>query len=295
MSTGLILQALIAGVTNGFVYALIGMGLAVIFKGSHVINAAQGDCAVIGAIAAVFLLGQLGAPYLLAALGGGLVSALLCAGMDLAFVRHMKRRGASEEQYLLLTIGVAVTLSAALLYFVGRGSYSLPALGTDRVFVIADAVIIEHALWLVGGGLALMLGLHVFYRRTTLGLAMMAASIDPVGAASTGIDVARMRTLTFAMGGLLGAFAGVLVAPMLAMDYHVGIMLTLKGFAAAILGGLANPFGAVVGGLTLALLEALAVTVISSGYKDVIAFGLLIVIMIALPNGMLGRAGRQGG
>lgn len=295
MTASLVLQALFAGVTNGFVYALIGMGLAVIFKGSHVINAAQGDCAVIGAITAVFLLGQLGVPYLLAALGGGLVSALLCAGMDLAFVRHMKRRGASEEQYLLLTIGVAVTLSAALLYFVGRGSYSLPALGADRVFIIADAVIVEHALWLVGGGLALMLGLHAFYRRTTLGLAMMAASIDPVGAASTGIDVTRMRTLTFAMGGLLGAFAGILVAPLLAMDYHVGMMLTLKGFAAAILGGLANPFGAVVGGLTLALLEALTVTVVSSGYKDVIALGLLIVIMIALPNGMLGRAGRQGG
>lgn len=295
MTSSLLIQALIAGVTNGFVYALVGMGLAVIFKGSHVINAAQGDCAVIGAIAAVLLLSRFGVPYAVAAIGGGLASALICAAMDIVFVRHMKARGASEEAYLLLTIGVALTLSAALLFSLGRGSYSLPALGGDRVFLLMDAVLVEHAAWLVAGGIALTAGLQLFYRRTTLGLSMMAASIDAEGAVTTGIDVGRMRTLTFAMGGLLGAFAGILVAPLVAMDYHVGMSLTLKGFAAAILGGLTNPLGAVVGGLTIALLEAFAISFISSSYKDVIAFSLLIVIMVLLPHGMLGRAGRVGG
>lgn len=295
MTTSLLIQALIAGVTNGFVYALVGMGLAVIFKGSHVINAAQGDCAVIGAIATVLMLTKIGVPYLAAALGGGVVGAIICAAIDLAFVRRMKARGASEESYLLLTIGVALTLSAALLFFLGRDSYSLPALGGDHVFVVLDAVMVEHAAWLIAGGVTLTAGLQLFYRRTTLGLSMMAASIDAEGAATTGIDVARMRTLTFAMGGLLGAFAGILVAPLVAMDYQVGMSLTLKGFAAAILGGLSNPIGAVVGGLTIALLEAFAVTFVSSSYKDVIAFSLLIVIMVSLPHGILGRAGRAGG
>ena len=295
MTSSLMIQALIAGVTNGFVYALVGMGLAVIFKGSHVINAAQGDCAVIGAITAVLLLSQAGVPYLLAALGGGIVGALICAAIDMLFVRRMKQRGAGEEAYLLLTIGVALTLSAALLFFLGRDSYSLPALGGDRVFLLLDAVLVEHAAWLVVGGVALTAGLQLFYRHTTLGLSMMAASIDAQGAATIGIDVRRMRTLTFALGGLLGAFAGILVAPLVAMDYHVGMSLTLKGFAAAILGGLSNPLGAVVGGLTIALLEAFAISFVSSSYKDVIAFSLLIAIMIALPHGMLGRAGRAGG
>lgn len=295
MSTSLLLQALMAGVTNGFVYALIGMGLAVIFKGSHVINAAQGDCAVIGAIAAVLLLGRAGIPYPLAALGGGLVGALLCAAIDVLFVRRMKERGAGEENYLLLTIGVALTLAALLLFFLGRDSYSLPPLGADRVFLLLDAVLVEHAIWLVAGGVALTVGLQLFYRHTTLGLSMMAASIDAQGAATLGIDIRRMRTLTFAMGGLLAAFAGILVAPLVAMDYHVGMSLTLKGFAAAILGGLTNPLGAVVGGLTIALLEAFAISFVSSSYKDVIAYSLLIAIMIALPHGMLGRAARAGG
>lgn len=295
MSTSLLLQALMAGITNGFVYALIGMGLAVIFKGSHVINAAQGDCAVIGAIAAVLLLSQASIPYPLAAFGGAIVGALLSAAIDVLFVRRMKQRGAGEETYLLLTIGVALTLSASVLFFLGRGSYSLPPIGGDRVFLLLDAVLVEHAIWLVAGGVALTMGLQLFYRRTTLGLSMMAASIDAEGAATTGIDVRRMRTLTFALGGLLAAFAGILVAPLVAMDYHVGMSLTLKGFAAAILGGLTNPLGAVVGGLTIALLEAFAISFISSSYKDVIAFSLLIAIMIALPHGMLGRSGRVGG
>lgn len=295
MTTSLLIQSLMAGITNGFIYALIGMGLAVIFKGSHVINAAQGDCAAVAAIAAVLFLTYAGMPYLVAALCGGVIGALISAGVDVLFVRRMKQRGAGEESYLLLTIGVAVTLSASVLYFLGRGSYSLPALGGDGALLIGDAVMVEHAIWLIVAGSVLTLGLHLFYRRTTLGLSMMAASIDPQGAATIGIDVRRMRTLTFALGGLLGAVAGVLVAPLIAIDYHVGMSLTLKGFAAAILGGLTNPFGAIVGGLTIAFLEAFTVTMVSSSYKDVIAFSLLIVIMIVLPHGILGKAGRVGG
>jgi branched-chain amino acid transport system permease protein len=104
-----------------------------------------------------------------------------------------------------------------------------------------------------------------------------------------------MRTLTFLLGGLVGGLAGVLVSPLTTLHYEMGLLLTLKGFAAAILGGLTNPFGAVVGGVTLGLLEALAVLSVSSGYKDVIAMSILIAIMILMPNGMLGRGARKGG
>jgi branched-chain amino acid transport system permease protein len=137
--------------------------------------------------------------------------------------------------------------------------------------------------------------LWLFYHRTTIGLSMLAASIDEEGAATIGVHVPRMRTLTFLLGGAVGGLAGVLVSPLITIHYEMGLMLTLKGFAAAILGGLINPFGAVVGGLTLGLAESLAVLTVSSGYKDVIAMTILIVIMIVLPNGMLGRRGRRGG
>ncbi len=295
MTGGLLLQTVINGITNGSIYALVGMGIAVIFKGSHVINASQGDCGVLAAIAAAALLLRYQVPYPVAVLVAGVVGAVVCALIDVFLVRHMKKSGATEEAYLLLTIGIGLTLSAALLYFGGRENFSLPPIGGDSVFVFNDAVLVGHAAWIVVGGAALTLVITLFYRRTTLGLAMRAASIDPQGAATIGIDVARMRTLTFAMGGVLGALAAVLVAPMVALDFHTGMGLTLKGFAAAVLGGLTNPLGAIVGGLTIGLLEAFAVSVVSSGYKDVISFSLLIAVMLLLPNGMLGRAARKGG
>ena len=121
-----------------------------------------------------------------------------------------------------------------------------------------------------------MVLLWLFYHRTHIGLSMLAASIDAEGAATIGIHVGRMRTLTFLLGGLVGGLAGVLVSPLITLHYEMGLLLTLKGFAAAILGGLFNPFGAVVGGVVLGLVESLAVLAVSSGYKDVIAMAILI-------------------
>jgi branched-chain amino acid transport system permease protein len=124
---------------------------------------------------------------------------------------------------------------------------------------------------------------------------MLAASIDVNGSLTIGINVPLMRTLTFVAGGLMGGLAGVLVAPLINIHYEMGLLLTLKGFAAAILGGLTSPLGAVLGGLTLGLVESLAIVAVSSGYKDVIAMAILILIMIVMPQGLLGRRGRRGG
>lgn len=295
MSASLIMQAILSGITNGFVYALIGIGLAVIFKGTHIINAMQGEFAVIGAMVTVFALEPAGLPYGLAILLGILVGAATGLVIDRLFVQPMMRQQAGEESFLLLTIGLAVTLSAAVLYLAGRNSYLLPAWGEEGIVEILDAFLQIQALWLIGAAIIVVVALRLFYGRTLLGLSMMAASMDPDGAATNGIDVRRMRSLTFLLGGAIGAIAGILVAPLIAVNYHLGIALTLKGFAAAILGGLTNPLGAVVGGVTLGLLESLAVIGFPSGYKDVVALVIMIAIMVLMPNGLLGRAGRIGG
>ncbi|KQP22146.1 branched-chain amino acid ABC transporter permease [Pseudorhodoferax sp. Leaf267] len=294
MSATLVLQAALAGITSGFVYALIGIGIAVIFRGSHIINAMQGEFAVLGALVAVFALAGWGWPYPLAIAAGVLVGAATGAAVDALLVRPMKRRNASEESFLLLTIGLALTLSAAALYFAGRDSHLLPSFA-EGVLEIGGATIAHHALWLIAVAMVVVLALHLFYRHTLLGLSMAAASADPDGATSVGIDVDRARLNTFLLGGAVGAVAGILVTPLIAMHYHMGIVYTLKGFAAAILGGIANPIGAVAGGLALGLLESLAAVGFPSGYRDAVAMALLIVIMIVLPNGLLGRAGRAGG
>jgi len=291
----LVLQAALAGLTNGFVYALVGLGIAVIFRGTRIINAMQGECALVGGMVAYLVLERLGLPLAAAAVGGVLGGGALGLLTEVLLVRPTRRRGGSEESYLLLTLGGAFAISASVLYLFGRDSRLLPGIGGEASALIFDAAIRVHALWLIAIAAAVMVLLWLFYRRTRIGLSMLAAAIDEDGAATIGIDVARMRTLTFLLGGLVGGLAGVLVSPLTTLHYEMGLLLTLKGFAAAILGGLSNPFGAVVGGVTLGLLESLAVLSVSSGYKDVIAMTILIAIMIMLPNGMLGRGARKGG
>ncbi|MDE1568312.1 branched-chain amino acid ABC transporter permease [Aquabacter sp. P-9] len=290
----LITQALLAGVTNGFVYALVGLGIAVIFKGSHVINAMQGELAVVGAATAVFAATMWGLPLWLAVITGVLTGMATAILVELGPIRALFARRAREESFLLLTVGLGFTFSAGVLYLFGREEHLLPPLG-DEVYEIFGAIIREHALWVIAISAGLILALRLFYRHTHLGLSMMAASIDPDGASTTGINVRLMRTATFALGGLLAALAGLLAAPLIGVGYQMGPLLTLKGFAAAILGGLTNPLGALVGGLVIGILEAMSIVFVSSGMKDAVALTLLIVIMIFVPDGILGRAGRKGG
>ncbi|QRG06944.1 branched-chain amino acid ABC transporter permease [Xanthobacter dioxanivorans] len=295
MTAALFVQALFAGLTNGFVYALVGLGIAVIFKGSRTVNVVQGEFVVIGALVVVGLLDAAGLPYPVAALAGIVGGLLLGSFTEVAFIRPLIRRRAGEDALLLVSIGLAVAMSAAVLYVAGRGSYLLPAVGGNAVVNLAGATVRVHALFLIASGAALVLGLAWFFRHTMLGLSMMAAAMEPDGATVTGIDTERMRTLTFALGGALGAAAGILVAPLTEVNYQMGLALTLKGFAAAVLGGLANPLGAVAGGILIAMVEAFGIVFIASGYKNVFAMSVLILVMVLLPNGLLGRRARAGG
>jgi branched-chain amino acid transport system permease protein len=291
----LLLQAVLAGLTNGFVYALVGLGIAVVFRGTRIVNAMQGEFSLVGGIAAYLAMHQLGAPLWVAFVLGVAAGAALGWLMDLLFIRPTQRRGGTEDTFLLVTLGVAFAVSAAALYFFGRDSHTLAGFGGERSIDVFDAAMRIHSVWLIVISVAVVVLLMQFYRRTSLGLSMMAASIDPDGASITGISVPRMRLLTFVLGGAVGGLAGVLVAPLITIHYGMGLLLTLKGFAAAILGGLLVPAGAVVGGVVLGLIESLAIVGISSGYKDVVAMVALILIMILMPNGLLGRGGRRGG
>lgn len=295
MTLGLFLQSIFSGVTNGFVYGLIGLGLSAIFRGTRVVNAMQGDFCVVSGFAAVLLLDRMHVPVWIAMSAATVLAGLLGAAIDLVPIRALRVRGGQENGFLLLTLGIAYAISALTLFAIGRDSQLLPGIGGEARWMLADAAIRVHAAWLIAICIAVMFALRWFYLRTGPGLAMMAASIDADGAAMTGIDVARMRTATFGLGGLIGGLAGVLVTPLTTIHYAMGLLFTLKGFAAAILGGLGNPFGAVAGGLVLGLVEALAIAFVSSGYKDAIAMAILIVIMIAMPGGLFGHRLRRGG
>ena len=291
----LLLQSVLTGLTNGFVYALIGLGLSVVFRGSRIINVTQGDLGLISGIVAYLALVVLGLHMVVAFLGAVIAGGVVGMLMEMVLVRPARRRGATDDTYLLITLGVAFAISAAALYFFGRDSHVLPGLGGEGSADVFDAAIRIHSIWLIVISVAVVVLLKLFYTWTPLGISMTAASIDADGASTVGVNVPWMRTLTFVLGGAVGGLAGVLVSPLITIHYEMGLLLTLKGFAAAIVGGLMNPFGAVVGGLALGLIESLAIVTVSSGYKEVISMTLLIVIMILMPNGILGRTGRSGG
>ncbi len=295
MSLSLFVQAILAGVTNGFVYALIGLGMTVIFRGTRIINAMQGEFAVIAGMGTVSLL-EAGGLGVAAAVAASLLLALLIGiFVELVLVRPMMRTGAPEESYFLLTVGLAYLNAAVLLYMLGKDPQMLPGIGGTRVFWLLGATLPVHAVALIVIALMAMAALRLFFTRTMTGLSMMAAAIDQDGAATIGINVGIMRIASFGLGGLLGAGAGILITPLTTMQYQMGVVFTLKGFAAAVLGGLTNPMGALLGGLTLGLVESLAIVGVSSGYKDAIALTVLIVMMVLRPFGLLGQRERQGG
>ena len=295
MTITLLLQSILAGLTNGFVYGLIGLGIAIVFRGARIINAMQGDFALLGSVVAYVSLTRFHLPMLPAFLVGVIAGGILGFLVERFLIRPTEERAGTEDSYLLVTLGGAFAASAAVLLYFGRDSYVLSGVGGDSSINVFDAAIRVHAVWLIIISSLVVTGLKLFYSYTRLGQAMLAASIDVNGSLTIGINVPLMRTLTFVAGGLMGGLAGVLVAPLINIHYEMGLLLTLKGFAAAILGGLTSPLGAVFGGVTLGLVESLAVVAVSSGYKDVIAMAILILIMIVMPQGLLGRRGRRGG
>ena len=295
MTVTLLVQSILAGLTNGFVYGLIGLGIAVVFRGARLINAMQGDFALIGGVTAYILMDRFGFPLPLAFVAGVLSGGVGGLVAECFLIRPLVKRQGSNDSYLLVTLGGAFAVSACVLLYFGRDSYVLPGIGGDRSVDAFDAAIRVHAIWLIGISTVVVFVLRWFFAATHLGQAMLAASIDPEGATTIGINVPLTRTLTFGLGGLVGGLAGVLVAPLVDIQYEMGLLLTLKGFAAAVVGGLTSPFGAIFGGVALGLVESIAIVSVSSGYKDVIAMTLLILIMIVMPQGLLGRRGRLGG
>jgi len=295
MTMTLFLQSILAGLTNGFVYGLIGLGIAVVFRGARIINAMQGDFALLGSVVAYVVSTRLGVPILPAFLTGVLAGGVLGLLVERLLIRPTEKRAGTEDSYLLVTLGGAFAVSAAVLLYFGRDSYVLNGIGGDASVDVLDAAIRVHAVWLIVISSLVVLALKLFYSYTRFGQAMLAASIDVDGSLTIGINVPLMRTLTFVTGGLMGGLAGILVAPLINIHYEMGLLLTLKGFAAAILGGLISPVGAMFGGVLLGLVESLAIASVSSGYKDVITMVILILIMILMPQGLLGRRGRRGG
>ncbi|MCO5099674.1 MAG: branched-chain amino acid ABC transporter permease [Burkholderiaceae bacterium] len=282
---GQAVQFLASGLTAGSIYALVALGFSIIFNASRVINFAQGEFVMIGGMSAVSLVAT-GMPMPVAILGAVAIAAIV--GLALERLAVGRARNADIVTLIIITIGASIFLRGVAQLVWDKNIHALAPLSGDAPIAFLGATIVPQSLWVLGATVAVVAALSWFFRRTMLGKAMLATSYNPLAAQLVGIDIKKVLFASFGLAAGLGALAGVLIAPITFTSYEVGIMLGLKGFAAAILGGLGSFPGAIAGGLLLGLLESLGAGYVSSAYKDVIAFLLILVVLFFRPDGILG-------
>ncbi len=279
------LQFVAGGLTTGAIYALVALGFSIIFNASGIINFAQGEFVMIGGMSAATLFAR----------GMALPVAIACAvgaagivGLMLAKFAVGRARRADVVTLIIITIGASMLLRGLAQIVWDKRIHALPSLSGHRPVELFGATILPQSLWVLAVTIAVVAMLSWFFGRTRLGKAMLATSYNRLAAELVGIDVRIVLLASFGLAAVLGAIAGVLIAPITFVSYDSGVMLGLKGFAAAILGGLGSFPGAVVGGLALGLLESLAAGYLSSAYKDVIAFVVMLAVLLVMPGGILG-------
>ena len=279
------MQYVAGGLTAGAIYALVALGFSIIYNASRVINFAQGEFVMIGGMSAVSLV-ALGMPMPVAIVGAVAIAAVV--GLLLERLAVGRARKADVVTLIIITIGASIFLRGLAQIVWDKRIHSLAPLSGERPIAVLGATILPQGLWVLGVTVAIVVALSWFFNRTRLGKAMLATSYNRLAAQLVGIDVRTVLFASFGLAAALGAVAGVLIAPITFTAYDVGVMLGLKGFAAAILGGLGSFPGAIVGGLALGLLESLGAGYVSSAYKDVIAFLIILAVLFFRPDGLLG-------
>jgi branched-chain amino acid transport system permease protein len=281
-----ILQYLFSGITVGSIYAIVAIGFNLIYSTTGILNFAQGEFVILGGLTAISLTAILPLPV---AIVVAVVIVTLCGGiLDLLLFRRLKSH--SLLHMIVITIGLSILIQEAALHIWDEKVRSLPYFTGNEIssVKIFGAAISPQVFWVLGTVTAVVVCLHAFLHLTLRGKAMRACSSNPVAATLAGIDTARMRTLSFALSAGIGALAGCVISPISMTQYDMGTDLAIKGFAAAILGGLGNPMAGLAGGLLVGIAESFSVSVLPAAYKDSTAFAILLLVIFLRPHGLFG-------
>jgi branched-chain amino acid transport system permease protein len=280
-----ILQLAFIGLTLGSIYAMVALGFTIVYNATGVANLAQGEFVMLGGLLAVAMWRQEW-PLLVAAVGAVIAIGLLGGGLYVMTIDRVREGGILR--FIFITLGISIVLRSGAQLVWGSEAQRMPGFVRAGPFEVMGATITAQALTVLVISAALMVALYLFFKRTRFGQATLAVSENREGAALVGIYVRRASLAAFALGALLGALGGVLITPITTALYSMGVLFTLKGFAASVLGGFGNVPGAVLGGLLLGLFEAGATTFFPAGFRDLVALGILVVILILRPGGLLG-------
>jgi branched-chain amino acid transport system permease protein len=279
-------QQLINGLTTGSVYALVALGYTMIYGILGLINFAQGEIYMCGAFVTVLLLATGQVNFYLACAAGMAAAALL--GVVLEWVAFRPLRGTNPLVPLISAIGASIFLQSLALLLFGPENRPFPIQFTFSIIKIAGVSVSVLQIAILAAALGFMALLVLFMRFTTYGKAIMACALDRETARLMGINVDRMVSLTFLVGSVLSGAAGIMMAIYYNATYpRMGFLPGLKAFSAAVLGGVGNIPGAILGGMLLGVAESLGAAYISSGFKDAIAFAILILVLLLRPQGIL--------
>lgn len=283
-----ILQYTVSGITIGVIYAMVAIGYNIIYNVTEILNLAQGEFVMLGGLFAVFLAGPLKLPLYIAFFGAVLITGCVGFAMEKFVIR--RARDASLLSLIIITLAVSILLKGSAMLCWGKDPYALAPFTSGRPIMMAGAAIQRQAFWIVGVSALVVVSLTLFFRRSVYGKAMLACADNPTAARMSGIPVRQMVLLSFVLSAAIGAAAGVIITPVSLMDYDRGAMLGLKGFGAAVLGGLGQFFGALVAGIILGLAESFCAGYLSSGYKDAVALVILLLALFFKPEGLFGSS-----
>ena len=287
------LQALVLGLGVGAVYALIAFGISLVYATSRTLNFAHGEVLTVGvflALTAVFF----DLPPWQGIIIGIAGAVLLGVALEKVVFTPLKRAPESLAWLLgLLIVGAVITNGSARIW--GQSAYNAEqlgigsALGADDFWRWSDLVIPTIYVWLFAAGVVIMVALDLLIRRTAFGRAVRAVAHSRRTAALMGIDTERTMVVAFGLAAGLGALAGIMFTPLTFVQVQLGSLFTFKGLTAAVIGGLGSARGAFLGGLVLGLVEQEALIYVRAGYRDAIAFAVLIVVLMLRPAGIMGR------
>lgn len=283
-----ILQYLVTGISIGGIYGMVAIGFNIIYNATGIINFAQGEFLMLGGMTMITLTNTLGIPMPVAFVLAVVIVALIGGLFERLAIAPLK--DANGMTLIMITIGGSIVLKGAAMLVWGKETHSIPHFSGEEAIRFFGASILPQTLWILGIMAMSVVVLTLFFQYTMVGKAMRACSANRTAASLVGIHVRWMVFLSFVISAALGAVAGIIITPVALMDYNRGFGLALKGFSAAVVGGLGNSAGAVLGGFIIGIMESMGAGLISSAYKDAIALVVLLAILFFRPSGILGSS-----
>ena len=284
----LIVSSIITGLGLGSMYGLLALGFYITYSVSQTVNFAQGSSMMLGAVVCYSVAVTLGWPLAAAILVALLVCAMWGWVVERFVVRPFASRGSNA--WLMATVAAGIVLENVVLFTYGKEPRSLPSPLAQEPILIGELGVYPLQLLIPIVGLAIACGLHIVSRRTKLGKAQLAVVQNPDAARLLGIDVRKAVVGAFIVSTVFAGIAGILIAPLFNVASDMGTLFGIKAFAVAIIGGIMSPWGVMIAGLAYGVVEALTTSILGSVYTHIVTFGLVIVVLAVMPNGLFGRA-----